>query len=373
MGCQICRQKEPEANIPLLQSLEKMQDDRQDFQEKFDAYLQTFGQYYNSDFDSLISQNIKDYITNDPLQVDEVYHRNLSGYDMKPIEFKNGNIYQGGWNKNLKMEGQGKYFLIQENVFVEGIWKEGDLIFARVFIITQDNFDIYEGEIRDSNFEGKGKLILSNGEEYNGEFINGEKAGKGKITFQDGTVYEGQFENGKLKGEGKMLWANGYEYQGAFDGNKFGGYGTLKSPKNEIYEGEFENNLFNGNGKYIYQNGNTYEGQFSLGVKKGKGLFKCVNKFEFEGDWNNDLPCGVGKLKTWDKNGIMKSSWRDGKIIEKEIYEKGNKEDFEGIDFDIVTDETTINILDLTNLEKPEVPVETTQYKLGTIPSFLDE
>jgi hypothetical protein len=31
---------------------------------------------------------------------------------MKPVEFTNGNVYKGGWSSEMKMEGQGKYYLI---------------------------------------------------------------------------------------------------------------------------------------------------------------------------------------------------------------------------------------------------------------------
>ena len=303
MGCETCRQKEPEATFPLENNEEKNPEEKENFLTTFNTNLPTFGQYYQSDLDTLISKQIQDYIAENPLQINQEYFEDLNGYDVNPVEFKNGNIYQGGWNKNLKMEGQGKLYLKEGNVFVQGIWKNGDLIYARIFISSDDLFDIYQGEMKDSNFNGEGKYIESNGQIYEGDFINGEKNGNGKIIFKDGTIYEGQIEKGELKGEGKMIWTNGYEYLGNFAGNKLEGKGKLKGPNNETYEGEFSNNLFSAKGIYTFQNGNIYEGQFEYGVKKGKGVFKCLNKYEYEGDWDNDQPCGVGKLYTWNKNG----------------------------------------------------------------------
>ena len=372
MGCESCRQREPEANLPFGKNPEINPEDKEQFMAAFNTDLPSFGKYYDSDFDSLISQNVQDYIKANKLEIKKDYLEGLKVVDIRPIEFKNGNIYEGGWNKNTKMEGQGKYFLKKENIFVEGFWKEGNLVYARLFIINDDYFDIYEGEIKDSNFNGQGKLILSNGQEYIGGFINGEKTGHGKITFEDGTIFDGQLEKGDLKGEGNMVWKNGYEYKGNFDGNKLEGYGTLKGPNGEIYEGEFSNNLFHGNGTYTFRNGNEYKGQFSYGVKKGKGVFKCLNKYEYDGDWDDDLPSGVGKLSTWDKKGIIKSSWRAGKMMELPIYEKGINEDFEGIDFNFKVDAMEINIRNLSNLENIEA-VQTSQYKLATGASFLDE
>ena len=372
MGCEACRQREPEASFPLGKNPELNPDEKEQFLTTFEAYLPSFGQHYNSELDSLLSQNVLDYIKQNPLQVKPEYYRDLEGYDIQPIEFKNGNIFEGGWNKNIKMEGRGKYYLKKENIFVEGIWKEGNLLYARIFILNDDAFDIYEGEIKDSNFNGKGKLILASGQEYEGDFVNGEKTGTGKIIFEDGTIYEGQIEKGALNGEGKMVWKNGYEYDGHFNANKLEGYGKLKCPNEDVYEGDFSNNLFHGNGTYTYQNGNIYKGQFSYGAKKGRGVFTCLYKYEYDGDWDNDLPSGVGKLITWDKKGIIKSSWRAGKIMELPLYEKGTKDDFEGIDFNFLVDTIAVNVKTLTNLDNAQV-VQTTQYKLATGASFLDE
>ena len=162
-----------------------------------------------------------------------------------------------------------------------------------------------------------------------------------------------------------MVWKNGYEYDGHFNANKLEGYGKLKCPNEDDYEGDFSNNLFHGNGTYTYQNGNIYKGQFSYGAKKGKGVFTCLYKYEYDGDWDNDLPSGVGKLITWDKKGIIKSSWRAGKIMELPLYEKGTKDDFEGIDFNFLVDTIAVNVKTLTNLDNAQV-VQTTQYKLAT-------
>ena len=79
----------------------------------------------------------------------------------------------------------------------------------------------------------------------------------------------------------------------------------------------------------------------------------------------------VGKLSTWDNNGCNKSTWRYGKIMEEPFYEKGNNDNFENIDFNILPDKMTLNIRDLSNIENTET--QSTQYKLGTTPSFLDE
>ena len=102
MGCEACRQREPEASFPLGKNPELNPDEKDQFLTTFEAYLPSFGQHYNSDLDSLISKNVLDYIKQNPLQVKPEYYRDLEGYDIQPIEFKNGNIFEGGWNKNIK-------------------------------------------------------------------------------------------------------------------------------------------------------------------------------------------------------------------------------------------------------------------------------
>ena len=382
MGCEACRQSEPEANFPLI-NLEVKSNDRQNetssekkhnydnFTLLFEDKLQNFGKYFEQEFNTLITPEILAYMTENPFSLNPEQYEISEVYEMKPIEFNNGNVYKGGWNENLKMEGQGKYYLKEDGVLAEGLWKEGNLVYARVFIGKEDSFDIYEGEMKNSSFYGKGKLILSNGVIYEGDFIDGEKTGNGKIIFEDKTVYEGGVEKGDLNGKGKMIWTNGYEYEGDFEFNKLCGNGILKSPNGEIYKGEFKNNLFNGYGKYTFKNGNTYEGQFLYGVIKGKGVYKCLNKFEYDGDWDNDLPCGVGKLSDWNKTGVIKSTWRYGNIMEEPVYEQGTSENFEDIDLNIVPDQITLNIKDLSNLDYTDM--QSTQFKLGTQVSFLDE
>ena len=382
MGCEACRQSEPEANFPLI-NLEVKSNDRQNetssekkhnydnFTLLFEDKLQNFGKYFEQEFNTLITPEILAYMTENPFSLNPEQYEISEVYEMKPIEFNNGNVYKGGWNENLKMEGQGKYYLKEDGVLAEGLWKEGNLVYARVFIGKEDSFDIYEGEMKNSSFYGKGKLILSNGVIYEGDFIDGEKTGNGKIIFEDKTVYEGGVEKGDLNGKGKMIWTNGYEYEGDFGFNKLCGNGILKSPNGEIYEGEFKNNLFNGYGKYTFKNGNTYEGQFLYGIKKGKGVYKCLNKFEYDGDWDNDLPCGVGKLSDWNKTGVIKSTWRYGNIMEEPVYEQGTSENFEDIDLNIAPDQITLNIKDLSNLDYTDM--QSTQFKLGTQVSFLDE
>ena len=263
MGCNACRPSEPEALLRAGMALNKKEDklkkinthkkeEYNSFILLFENNLQYLGQYITEqDFNSLITEEIKNYMIENPLNINQDLYKELETFDVKPVEFKNGNIYFGNWNGNLKMEGLGKYYLKDDRVLAEGLWGNGDLIYSRVFL---PNGDIYEGEMRNSTFNGKGKLTYANGDIYEGDFINGEKNGNGKIIFEDKTEYEGAFEKGEFKGNGKMKWINGNEYSGSFDGPKFCGFGVLSNSSCDIYEGIFDNKIDDDEGKKEYFN-----------------------------------------------------------------------------------------------------------------------
>lgn len=80
---------------------------------------------------------------------------NTNTFTSKPIQFKNGNIYDGTWNEDIEMEGNGKLFLKEENIYIEGLWKGGNIKEGRIYF---PNGDIYEGSLEQSLFEGKGTL-----------------------------------------------------------------------------------------------------------------------------------------------------------------------------------------------------------------------
>ena len=52
------------------------------------------------------------------------------------------------------MHGYGKYLLKNDKVFVEGYWDKGILKKGRIFL---PNGDIYEGDIENNEYDGKGK------------------------------------------------------------------------------------------------------------------------------------------------------------------------------------------------------------------------
>ena len=336
------------------------------FAQKFESKLPQFGKYLDIyDFKQKIPENANNYMIQNFLNIPGSIPINKNTYEMKPIQFENGNIYSGNWNENLKMDGLGQYYIEEGNLFVEGIWNNGKLIYGRIFYA---NDNIYEGEIKNSTYHGKGKLLFNNGEIYEGDFRDGEIIGNGTFTFSDGTVYEGEIDKGKFKGHGKMRWISGIQYEGEFVGAILSNYGTLTDENGEKYEGNFYNNYFNGKGIYTYKDGTFYEGEFEFGLMHGKGIYNKKDEFIFEGDWANNMPHGFGKITF--KDFIIKGVWRNGVNVEISEFEKGDEKNFDKkyLNFEV----EAFNLIPhmLPNLEKIDNDIK--GYGVGTTPTYLN-
>ena len=321
MGCKYCNKTEENNDIdfPTKASLK--------FNTQFDNFLtETESEKLtNDEFDKNIPENYLNYSNEHVFNLPPELKEKKDLHSVQPIKFKNGNIFKGKWNNESRMEGKGKYYLKDDNIFIEGLWENGELKYGRIFM---PDGNIYKGEIKDSKYNGKGKLILTDAE------------------------YEGLFENGEFK-NGKLKWNNGYEYEG------------------DSYEGDFVNNLFHGNGIYKYSKSHdVYEGEFQYGMKKGKGKYIAQDKYIYDGNRDNDMPFGYGKLSNWDETCTLKCTFRDGKIAEEPIYITGSKEIINPDTFDFKQEGMKLNVKSLSHINIPEN--ETTQFQLG-IRSFLSD
>ena len=60
--------------------------------------------------------------------------------------------------------------------------------------------DHYEGQTKNGQAHGNGKMNWANGDKYEGSFSKGKPHGKGVYTFASGRVYIGEFAEGKRNG-----------------------------------------------------------------------------------------------------------------------------------------------------------------------------
>ena len=159
---------------------------------------------------------------------------------------------------------------------------------------------VYEGDIKDGKFHGRGRLLYPHGDEYQGEYQDGLMHGQGVYTYANGSRYEGEFVAGRFQGKGK------YERQ-----------------EGGVYEGEFKNNEYHGQGKYT--NGDQfYQGSFKEGVLSGKGSYSDYQGRVYEGEVDEWTANGTGKFTDEDGNvlsgkfvngavdGIAEMHWSDG-------------------------------------------------------------
>ena len=370
--CKICKQEEDksqfeysnEAHQKIQNNLDNSIKENDNFIKEFDEKIQYIGQYIpEKEFEEMIPQILSYNIMQDkPFPYKKNYK---NAHNMRPVEFENGNIYYGQWNEDFEMEGYGKYYLKEEKVLAEGVWEKGELKVARIYY---PNGDFYEGELMNSTYNGKGRLILSNKDEYIGDFVDMEKEGEGEMKYaDDGTIYKGGFRKNFFNGHGNMKWANGTEYNGNFVDNYFEGEGVLFNDEGEKYEGNFEKNLFHGKGKYTYSNGDIYEGDFEYGIRKGRGIYRKNGMFIFEGLWDNNVPNGYGKITI--RNKIIKCNYHNGRFIDDKIYK--DEPMYNGIDFHFYNEEMNLSAQKLSHIEN--IDVSSSQYRAGTKLSFLDD
>lgn len=258
-----------------------------------------------------------------------------------------GTIYQGEINKKGQYDGQGKLTFADipghEGEFREGEFQNDKFLNGREKI-TYDSGATYEGDIKDCKFHGQGKLtftgIPNHESEYQeGEFLNGEFInGKEKMTNNDDSVYEGEIKDGQFHGLGKMTFTGipGRELdfqEGEFQNGKlYNGKEKVTLSSGDFYEGEIKNGeLNNGYAKIIYDDGRVYEGEYKNGKPDGQGKMDTP-KGVYEGKYKNGLPAGLGKF-TFPDGGYYEGEFEDGLPHGKgkKVFANGKIKVIEGI------------------------------------------
>jgi hypothetical protein len=90
-------------------------------------------------------------------------------------------------------------------------------------IETQSN-SIYDGEWKDNQRNGKGKMTYLGGpflyKSYEGDWKDGFEDGMGKRIWKDGSIYDGEWKKGKRDGMGKMTKFDGTINDGKWKDDK---------------------------------------------------------------------------------------------------------------------------------------------------------
>jgi antitoxin component YwqK of YwqJK toxin-antitoxin module len=266
-------------------------------------------------------------------------------------------FYEGEVDKNGIPNGQGKF----------------------TYTLQDETHTIYEGQLKNGKYDGKGTLyksgsedidfsgIFNNGEsvyypyenefyynltnhviEFNGEpgkiktgstmvvyypggnkfyeggWKNNQVDGKGTIYFLNGKPREvGTFKNGGLNGPGKKYLANGYMQEGSFLDDELDGKAKIYYENGKLsVEGKFKKGKLMGDYKDYYENGKpksegTYDdGMFKEYGRYGDGVDYYENgKVKYKGEFKDSTYDGKGT--SFNENGdiIQKGKWEKGVFI----------------------------------------------------------
>ena len=134
--------------------------------------------------------------------------------------------------------------------------KNRESISNKISTIKYD-YGLFIGEVKDGIPNGRGKIIYTNelkGDIYEGDFKNGEPEGKGTYYHRNGNIYSGDFKNDKACGKGIFY-------------NKDG----------SRYEGDWVDDAWHGKGIRYYQNGDRIMGDYYKGSPIGKHVILHAN------------------------------------------------------------------------------------------------
>lgn len=197
--------------------------------------------------------------------------------------------------------------------------------------------------------------IVDNNSIYDGELRNSKFWGKGLLFGIDGTIIDGNFVNGKMNGHCKVdsRPSNGCTFEGEYVMNVIEGYGEATFPNGDVYRGNYVHNKCHGQGGRYHKSGGYYEGNWMDGHKIGAGKMRMANGGIFfgmfidsaatEGIWmysSGEIHVGYfghvmsdnslryfkhGLGRNYKPNGeILEGQWVDGDF---ELHDSGSMKD----------------------------------------------
>jgi len=185
----------------------------------------------------------------------------------------------------------------------EGEWKGGVKDGSGKFELR--DLSIYEGEFMNGEMTGKGVRTYRDGSVYTGNWENGERRGYGvetkvvkdeEFNVLGREEYEGYWEGNKREGKGKLVLMNGDLQEGVFVRHRLHGpNGQLVVQERDgipgsIYNGDFNRGKREGRGQiHVNDNRGTYDGMMANDLKNGIGRYECtMSGISYDGDWVDD-------------------------------------------------------------------------------------
>ena len=248
-------------------------------------------------------------------------------------------------NNDVNNENEDNEILFNIGVILEKIIKENffkgfinDLKNNKIDILTAKTqfkqflkYSLYFDNINNDNEIINYKEML-----YLGSLKDGKPNGIGILSNECGLIYQGEFREGEINGKGKMFIYN--KNNNISQNKKINTYQSKNNIKNliKIFEGIFTNGVKNGKfNVYNEKNSKIFEGEFVDDLKNGKGIEFNNGKIIFEGEYKDDLKNGKGiEYKNGYKvyegnfennyfNGNGTLFYNDGKIQYQGIIKNG--------------------------------------------------
>jgi len=177
--------------------------------------------------------------------------------------------------------------------------------------ITHVTRKLYEGEVdKNGKYDGQGILYDIYGRiEYEGQFKDNEYNGLGKLFNHGKIVFDGHFKDGKYEGNGELFNDDKIVFKGHFNDGRYDGYGEL-----------FDRGLL------------RFKGFFKEGKKDGEGtLYDNSGQPTFIGHFENDKKDGMGTEYNYEGMKTFYGKFKNNKVVEEEQPEEIIRERFEVI------------------------------------------
>ena len=201
------------------------------------------------------------------------------------MTWKSGNVYEGEFKDGM-YDGQGKLIDRNGNVY-DGGWKDGDIKHGWMNV-CEDGFN-FRGYFNQDRLKYFDDVFYPNGchfvsvdsydEVMEGEGLEGSYldpiTGYGRMTYPNDDIYTGEWKNGEYNGKGKYIWKNGDVYKGCWKNGKKHGWGKMTYLSGNVHEGKWKDGEKHGWFK-ITTNGQAYSCQF----EKDKNLSDVSIKFK---------------------------------------------------------------------------------------------
>lgn len=146
----------------------------------------------------------------------EVLNGKWQGYG--EMKFQNRDVYKGEWNEGI-MHGNGEYFFYDKEKRRYTANYKGDFVIGKregSGEMQYPNKDKYIGQWQNDQRTGEGICWFSNGDCFFGLWRFDEMI-RGTYHLANGDVYDGEIKNGNFNGYGKYYWKEtGSWFEGTF-------------------------------------------------------------------------------------------------------------------------------------------------------------